>query len=40
LRLAVSITLQSTVGGFSAEFMRKLPLVEQAMIMGSSRRNS
>src|SRR6266481_8159305 len=32
LRLAVSITLQSTVGGFSAEFMRKLPLVEQAMI--------
>ncbi len=30
--LAVSITLQSTVGGFSAEFMRKLPLVEQAMI--------
>ena len=30
--LAVSITLQSTVGGFSAEFMRKLPDVEQAMI--------
>jgi hypothetical protein len=28
----VSITLQSTVGGFSAEFMRKLPLVEKAMI--------
>jgi hypothetical protein len=28
----VSITLQSTVGGFSAEFMRKLPGVEQAMI--------
>jgi hypothetical protein len=28
----VSITLQSTVGGFSAEFMRKLPLVERAMI--------
>jgi hypothetical protein len=27
----VSIILQSTVGGFSAEFMRKLPLVEQAM---------
>ena len=26
------ITLQSTVGGFSAEFMRKLPRVEQAMI--------
>jgi hypothetical protein len=32
LGLAVSITLQSTVGGFSAEFMRKLPDVEQAMI--------
>jgi hypothetical protein len=32
LRPAVSITLQSTVGGFSAEFMRELPLVEQAMI--------
>jgi hypothetical protein len=28
----VSITLQSTVGGFSAEFMRKLPGLEQAMI--------
>jgi hypothetical protein len=28
----VSITLQSTVGGFSAEFMRKPPAVEQAMI--------
>ena len=28
----MSITLQSTVGGFSPEFMRKLPLVEQAMI--------
>jgi hypothetical protein len=28
----VPITLQSTVGGFSAEFMRKLPGVEQAMI--------
>ena len=28
----MSITLQSTVGGFSAEFMRKLPAVEQAMI--------
>jgi len=27
----VSIILQSTVGGFSAQFMRKLPLVEQAM---------
>ena len=28
----MAITLQSTVGGFSAEFMRKLPAVEQAMI--------
>ena len=28
----MAITLQSTVGGFSPEFMRKLPLVEQAMI--------
>jgi hypothetical protein len=28
----LAITLQSTVGGFSPEFMRKLPLVEQAMI--------
>jgi hypothetical protein len=28
----MSITLQSTVGGFSAEFMRKLPALEQAMI--------
>ena len=27
----MSIILQSTVGGFSAQFMRKLPLVEQAM---------
>jgi len=27
----VAIILQSTVGGFSAQFMRKLPLVEQAM---------
>ena len=27
----MSIILQSTVGGFSALFMRKLPLVEQAM---------
>lgn len=27
----LSIILQSTVGGFSAQFMRKLPLVEQAM---------
>jgi hypothetical protein len=26
------ITLQSTVGGFSAEFMRRLPAVERAMI--------
>ena len=30
--MEVAITLQSTVGGFSAEFMRKLPAVEQAMI--------
>jgi len=28
----VAITLQSTIGGFSAEFMRKLPQLEQAMI--------
>ena len=28
----MSITLQSTVGGFSAEFMRRLPLLEQAMM--------
>ena len=28
----MSITLQSTVGGFSAEFMRKIPALEQAMI--------
>ena len=28
----MSITLQSTVGGFSAEFMRKLPRLEQAMV--------
>jgi len=28
----VAITLQSTVGGFSAEFMRRLPKLEQAMI--------
>jgi hypothetical protein len=29
----VAITLQSTIGGgFSAEFMRRLPAVEQAMI--------
>ena len=27
----MSIILQSTVGGFEAQFMRKLPLVEQAM---------
>jgi hypothetical protein len=26
------ITLQSTVGGFTSEFIRKLPLVEQAMV--------
>ncbi len=29
--VTVSIILQSTVGGFSAQFMRKLTLVEQAM---------
>jgi hypothetical protein len=28
----VAITLQSTVGGFSSEFMRKLPDLEQAMV--------
>jgi hypothetical protein len=28
----MSITLQSTVGGFSAEFMHRLPALEQAMI--------
>ena len=33
MRPAVSITLQSTIdGGFSAEFVRRLPQVEQAMI--------
>jgi hypothetical protein len=31
MRSPVPITLQSTVGGFSAEFMRKLPALEQAM---------
>jgi hypothetical protein len=30
--VSVSIILQSTVGGFSAEFMRRLPAVERAMI--------
>jgi hypothetical protein len=28
----MAITLQSTVGGFSPEFMRKLPELEKAMI--------
>lgn len=28
----MAIILQSTVGGFSAEFMRKLPMVEREMI--------
>jgi hypothetical protein len=28
----VAITLQSTVGGFSPEFMRQLPGLEQAMV--------
>ncbi|WMT73802.1 hypothetical protein [Bradyrhizobium sp. Ash2021] len=27
----MAITLQSTIGGFSAEFMRRLPQLEQAM---------
>jgi hypothetical protein len=31
-RPVVSIILQSTIGGFSGEFMRKLPRVEEAMI--------
>jgi hypothetical protein len=32
LRPAVPITLQSTVGGFSSEFMHRLPEVEKAML--------
>ena len=28
----MAITLQSTVGGFSREFMRRLPELEQAMV--------
>jgi hypothetical protein len=32
LAVVMAITLQSTVGGFSPEFMRKLPQLEQAMI--------
>ena len=28
----MAITLQSTVGGFTAEFIRKLPKLEQAMV--------
>ena len=28
----MAIILQSTVGGFSAEFMRRLPAIERAMI--------
>jgi hypothetical protein len=28
----MAITLQSTVGGFSSEFMRRLPELEQAMV--------
>ena len=28
----MAITLQSTVGGFSSEFMRQLPELEQAMV--------
>jgi hypothetical protein len=31
-RPTLSIILQSTVGGFSAEFMRRLPAVERAMV--------
>jgi hypothetical protein len=31
-RRIVAITLQSTIGGFSAEFMRRLPKLQQAMI--------
>ena len=30
--IVMAITLQSTVGGFSPEFMRKLPQLEQAMV--------
>jgi hypothetical protein len=30
--VVMAITLQSTVGGFSSEFMRKLPQLEQAML--------
>jgi hypothetical protein len=30
--VVMAITLQSTVGGFSSEFMRKLPRLEQAML--------
>jgi hypothetical protein len=32
LEPAMPITLQSTVGGFSAEFMRRLPALEAAMV--------
>ena len=28
----MAITLQSTVGGFSSEFLRRLPQLEQAMV--------
>jgi hypothetical protein len=31
-KVAMPITLQSTVGGFSGEFIRRLPELEQAMI--------
>jgi hypothetical protein len=30
--VVLAITLQSTVGGFSAEFLRRLPALEQAMV--------
>jgi hypothetical protein len=37
----VAIILQSTVGGLTAEFTRRLPELEQAMVgMGWSRRSS
>ena len=32
MEASVAITLQSTVGGFSPEFMRKLPELENAMV--------
>jgi hypothetical protein len=32
IEVVMAITLQSTIGGFSDEFMRRLPRLEQAMI--------